>query len=91
MKRVLPVALAIVGLLAFAAPAPAQQFPERTVTIVVHLPPEEAAKPEAARIGEAFAHYFEYRAEVSVHDLRELFRIGLFRRLAAAPLQIKSS
>ena len=55
MKRVLPVALAIVGLLAFAAPAPAQQFPERTVTIVVHLPPEEAAKPEAARIGEAFA------------------------------------
>jgi hypothetical protein len=44
--------------------------------IVVHLPPEEAAKPEAARIGEAFAHYFHYRAEVAEHELRELFRVG---------------
>ena len=54
-----------------------RELPQGTpFTIVVHLPPEEAAKPEAARIGEAFAHYFEYRAEVSVHQLRELFRIG---------------
>jgi hypothetical protein len=54
-----------------------RELPQGTpFTIVVHLPPEEAAKPEAARIGEAFAHYFEYRAEVSVHELRELFRIG---------------
>lgn len=44
--------------------------------ITVQLPPEEAAKPEAARIGEAFAHYFRYRAEAAEHDLRELFRIG---------------
>ena len=54
-----------------------RELPQGTpFTIVVHLPPEEAAKPEAARIGEAFAHYFEYRAEVSMHELRELFRIG---------------
>lgn len=44
--------------------------------IVIHLPPEEAARPDASRLGEAFAHYFDYRAEVGEHDLRELFRIG---------------
>lgn len=44
--------------------------------IVIHLPAEEAALPQAARLGEAFAHYFSYRAEVSEHELRELFRIG---------------
>lgn len=44
--------------------------------IVVRLPPEEAGQPEAARIGEAFAHYFQYRAEAAEHELRELFRIG---------------
>jgi len=47
-----------------------------TFTIAVYLPPEEAAKPEAARVPEAFAHYFSYRANVAVQDLRELFRIG---------------
>ena len=45
-------------------------------TIAVHLPPEEAAKPDAARIGEAFAHYFHYRAQVAEQERRELFRIG---------------
>lgn len=44
--------------------------------IVVHLPPEEAARPEAAGIGEAFTHYFVYRAEIAQHELRELFRVG---------------
>ena len=50
--------------------------PTASFTIVVHLPPEEAAKPEAEGIGEAFAHYFEYRWEAATHELRELFRIG---------------
>jgi hypothetical protein len=45
-------------------------------TIVVQLPPEETAKPQAAEIGEAFAHYFSYRALIAEQDLRELFRIG---------------
>jgi len=44
--------------------------------IVVHLPLEEAARPEAAGIGEAFAHYFNDRAQAGRHSLRELFRIG---------------
>lgn len=45
-------------------------------SIVVHLPADEAAQPEAARIGEAVAHYFDYRARMMERDLRELFRIG---------------
>jgi hypothetical protein len=45
-------------------------------TIAVYLPPEEAAKPQAGAIGEAFAHYFDYRAQVAAQDLRELFRVG---------------
>jgi len=45
-------------------------------TVVVELPPEEAAKPEAAKIGEAFANYFHDRAAVAERELRELFRVG---------------
>jgi hypothetical protein len=44
--------------------------------IAVHLPPAEAAKPDAARIAEAFAHYFRYRAQVAEQERRELFRVG---------------
>jgi hypothetical protein len=44
--------------------------------IVVHLPPEEAAQPEAAGIGDAFANYFENRALQVDREQRELFRIG---------------
>ena len=50
-------------------------------SIVVELPAEEAAKPEAAGIGEAFANYFRHRAEATDRDLRELFRVG-WRSLA---------
>lgn len=46
------------------------------ITIVVHLPREEAIRPEATGIGDAFAHYFQYRAGAAEHELRELFRIG---------------
>ncbi|RDV05499.1 hypothetical protein [Undibacter mobilis] len=44
--------------------------------IVVHLPESEAAKPDAARIPEAFAHYFTDRAIHAEQELRELFRLG---------------
>ncbi len=44
--------------------------------IVVEMPKEEAAKPEAHRIGEAFANYFHGCAEEEARDLRELFRVG---------------
>lgn len=50
--------------------------PAAPFRIVVHLPAEEAAKPDASEIGAAFAHYFRYRAQVSARELRELLRIG---------------
>jgi hypothetical protein len=46
------------------------------VRVTVHLPSAEALKPEAAGIGEAFANYFAYRAQVVRRELRELFRVG---------------
>jgi hypothetical protein len=45
-------------------------------TIVVELPPEEAAKSDSAGICEAFANYFRHRGEAADRDLRELFRVG---------------
>ncbi len=45
-------------------------------TIAVILPAEEAARPQAAGIGEAFHHYFDYRADMTELEMRELFRIG---------------
>jgi ABC-type spermidine/putrescine transport system permease subunit I len=50
--------------------------PATSFRIVVHLPADEAAKPEVHDIGPAFAHYFRYRAQVGGRELRELFRIG---------------
>lgn len=44
--------------------------------ILVEMPAEEAAKPEAVGLGEAFANYFHNRAEAADRDLRELFRVG---------------
>ena len=38
MKRIAAVSLAVLGLFVFAAPAPAQQYPNRTVTIVCPYP-----------------------------------------------------
>lgn len=54
-----------------------RELPEVTpFSIVVHLPPSEAQKPEAARVGEAFAYYFNYRAQIAEQEMRELFRLG---------------
>ena len=55
-------------------------------TITVHLPPEESAKPDAAGIGDAFAHYFSYRAQIAEQERRELFRVG--RRSLAIGLAV---
>jgi ABC-type spermidine/putrescine transport system permease subunit I len=50
--------------------------PSTPFRILVHLPQEEAAKPEAAEIPAAFAHYFRDRGQASSRELRELLRIG---------------
>lgn len=44
--------------------------------IVIHMPDSEVAKPDAARIAEAFTHYFTDRAIHAEQELRELFRLG---------------
>jgi hypothetical protein len=44
--------------------------------IVVEMPAEETARPEAGKIGDAFANYFDHRADVARRELRELFRVG---------------
>jgi hypothetical protein len=46
------------------------------VSIVVHLPPVEALRPEASLIEEAIRSFFAYRVEVFGWELRELFRTG---------------
>jgi hypothetical protein len=54
-----------------------REFPRRAPFIIlVQLPREEADKPEAKRIGEAFANYFSDRARAASRDLNELFRVG---------------
>jgi hypothetical protein len=50
--------------------------PDAPFDIVIHLPPEEANKPEAAGVQTAFQRYFTDRAERFDHEQRELFRIG---------------
>jgi len=50
--------------------------PNAPFRIVIRLPADEAAKPEASDIGAAFTHYFRYRAQASARELRELLRIG---------------
>ena len=54
-----------------------RELPEKKLfKIVVYLPTAEAQKPEAGRIGEAFAYYFNYRARIAEQEMRELFRLG---------------
>lgn len=55
----------------------ARELPsDRPLSIVVHVPPQEAESPEAAGLAVAMANYFENRALRLEHELRELFRIG---------------
>jgi hypothetical protein len=55
----------------------ARELPsDKPFAIVIHLPLQEAEKPEAASLPVALANYFENRARHLEHELRELFRIG---------------
>jgi tripartite-type tricarboxylate transporter receptor subunit TctC len=62
MKRILPIALAVVGFLAIAAPVLAQQFPDRTVTIVVPYPAggptDQLARVVAEKLSTKFGQNF---------------------------------
>ena len=49
--------------------------------LVVYLPEDQLALPEAREIGTAVKQYFAYRAQVIGLELKELFRVG-WRSLA---------
>lgn len=59
---------------------------DASFAVAVYLPPEEAARPEAAGIPDALSHYFVYRTTIAEQELRELFRIG--RRFLAIGVTI---
>lgn len=55
----------------------AQEFPHSApLRIIVHLPSEEAATPDARGLPHAMRTYFSARARALSGELRELFRIG---------------
>ncbi len=49
---------------------------DQPINIVVHIPDSEAQTKAARELGEAFARYFAYRADLLQRDLNELFRVG---------------
>src|ERR1700690_1081814 len=62
MKRVATVAVSVLGLFVFAAPVPAQQYPNRTVTIIVPYPAggptDETARVVANFLSKKFGQNF---------------------------------
>lgn len=55
----------------------ARELPrDARIGIVVHLPLDEAAAPEARALAESMAHYFAAQENALAGELRELFRIG---------------
>jgi hypothetical protein len=55
----------------------ARELPrDQAFKIVVHVPEEQLALPEAQDVGPAVKQFFAYRAQVITLELKELFRIG---------------
>jgi len=55
----------------------AREVPARQpITIVVHLPAEEAAGLAAGQLAASFRNYFEDRAEHAAFELKDLLRVG---------------
>jgi hypothetical protein len=55
----------------------ARELPrDQSFKIVVHVPEEQLALPEAQDVSPAIKQYFAYRAQVIILELKELFRIG---------------
>ena len=51
-------------------------FNDQPIKIIIDLPEQEAQTKAASELGQAFARYFSYRADVSQLELNELFRVG---------------
>ncbi len=55
----------------------ARELPRnRPLRLVIHLPKREAESEKAAKLRDALARYFSYRAEMVGRELSEMFRIG---------------
>lgn len=55
----------------------ARELPRQApIRIVIHLPPSEAASPEAQAVPADMARYFGRRADQAKTELRQLFRVG---------------
>jgi hypothetical protein len=46
------------------------------ITIIVHVPEDEAQSKAASALPDAFAHFFAYRVDGFQRELKELFRVG---------------
>ena len=46
------------------------------IRLVIHLPPEEAAREDARQVEQAVNHYFLYRAQAQRRELRQVFRLA---------------
>jgi hypothetical protein len=55
----------------------ARELPrDQPIRIEIHLPAAEHEKPECKDVGSALHKYFNYRADVTQRDLKQLFRTG---------------
>jgi len=55
----------------------ARELPRnRPLRLVIHLPKQETQGERAAKLEDALARYFSYRADMVSRDLGEMFRIG---------------
>ena len=55
----------------------ARELPrDQPITIVIHLPAGELSKQDPNVLTGALNRYFDYRAQIIVRDLNELFRVG---------------
>ena len=67
----------------------ARELPlDQALKIIVHVPETQASTPEARELNAALTRYFDYRAQATARELRELFRIG--RRALAIGLTVMS-
>jgi len=56
--------------------------------LVIHLPPEEAAREDSRQIEKAVNHYFLYRAQGQRRELRQVFRRGRWSLLVGLTVLI---
>jgi hypothetical protein len=67
----------------------ARELPaDAPLSIVVHLPEDEARKAEERGLKAALANYFAERASMQQRDLNELFRIGRLYLSIGAPVLV---